>query len=114
MLATEKRQVQTAEAHQIKRSGEFSLLSTLANNISEALTGASRMAAEWWGGEAGRGVGAPEHGFHADPAECAGHYKLYELVQKGGYLWEDYLYLLRRGDYLNPNIEHEERMRGNE
>ncbi len=49
MLATEKAAAETAETHTIKRQGENSALASIANSISNGLTRALEIIAEWSG-----------------------------------------------------------------
>ena len=109
MLATEKRQAEAAESHMIKRSGEHSLLASIANNISEALTTACQEAADWMGA-------AGEISVHLNtdfiPIEMTTKevLELWQVVQAGGMLMDDFLYNLRQGERLNPNVDDDERM----
>jgi len=108
MLATEKRAAEAAESHIIKRTGEHSLLAAIANNVAEGLTLACEEVREW--------TGAPgEISVHLNtdflPVEMSTKEitELWGVTQAGGMLFDDYLFNLRQGERLDPNIDDDER-----
>lgn len=109
LLATEKRAVESAESHTIKRSGEHSILASIANNASKVLTNAMNVVAEW----AGLSEDVSVH-MNTDfiPLEMSTQEMLHmwQLVQSGGLTDQDYMWNLRQGERLDPNIDDEERM----
>ena len=101
-LAPEKRAAETAEAAAIHRSGEQSLLASLATAVSLALERALEITRDWGGygqGEVGVQLNTD---YLAQPLDAAGLSALVKSLQAGALSWESFVYNLARGELLPP------------
>lgn len=108
LLEDQKKAAETAESKKIQYSGENSILATIANTTSRALTLNLRWAVEWMGGNpADVSVQLNTDFFDAsmDPTQITA---LLSAVQ-GGYISHDtFLFNLQRGEVLPPGRTIEE------
>jgi len=109
MLTAEKKQVEAAESHRIKRSGEQSLLASMANSSSEALSRALNEALSWNGIEDELSLRLNTD-FNIAEMSAKDVLDLWRVVQSGGMLIEDFFYNLHQGERLSPDIEDQDRM----
>ncbi len=106
MLEEQKAQVEATETHAIRRSGESSMLASIAETISIGLTMLVQWHAQWVG------VSAPESelkvglnkdffGLPLSPTEIA---ELVRTWQAGGISYETLYYNLQQGEITRPGI----------
>lgn len=111
ILKTKLKQPETAETTKIEHSGEASVLSLIAGNVSEALTTVAKWAELWKTGKEGTGKVELNTEFYdqrLSPEELG---KLVEAHQKGEISTEIYVYNLARGDMLPKDMTQEEAVR---
>lgn len=109
MLATEKRQAEAAESHIIKRSGENSMLATIANNTSEGVSRALKMLTTWAGSNADDVAAVLNTDFLPVEMSATDVVNLWKVTQSGGMSIDDYIYNLKQGERLDPTLDDDER-----
>lgn len=109
MLVPEKRAAETAEAHSIKREGENSALSEVADMSSEMITNALDFAARWMGAQDAE----IEYRLNKDylPIEMPVQdiIGLWRLYLDGGITIDDYLWNLKQGERVDPTVDNDDR-----
>lgn len=111
MLATEKKQIEAASTHQIKRAGEHSLLAKIANNVSSGLNKLNQWIGGWYGVEVDDNNIALNTDFSTAELDAKELVELWKLVQGGAPMNErDWLYAAKNAQVLNPNLTDDERI----
>lgn len=107
ILATEKRQPETAETAAIHRAGENSVLASIANTVSRALDKILEIAREWGGltGEVKIQLNTDYLAIRMDPAMLA---SLLASLQAGKISHQDFFWYLQRGDVIREERTFEE------
>lgn len=110
LLASQKRASETAQAHLIKRTGEFAKLADIANTTSRGVNRAFKILSRW-----AQLVATPQAFVNTDfvplPMESDDVIKIVKAAQsEGAYTWEDALWALGRGEALSPNLSDDERL----
>lgn len=105
-------QPETATEFMIKKQGENSALSTVAELSSQVLTKATRFAARWMGVAAFEDI---EVQLNTDfiPFEMSTEdmIRMWSLVQSGApFTADDWLWNAKQGERLNPTIDDEDRI----
>lgn len=107
MIAAEKRQVETAEAHQIKRQGENSVIATLTGSIESAIRQALLWVKEWEdiGGEVTFSMNRDYLPTPMTPQEITA---LIQLLQAGRITRETLYQNLQRGEIIDAEKQYDE------
>jgi len=118
LLAGRMLEAQPVEAEafgtvKLRQAGSRSVLSTIADNGSEALSRAVRRWAQWQqaslDGDAGDAVTVTlESDFDAGILEPGRLTELTLALQKGSMSWETFVFNMRRGEVLPPDVSDEE------
>jgi hypothetical protein len=110
MLAPEKRQAEAAEAHEIKRGGENSVLASIAGSIESSLTKALQFMALWIGADPKKAT----IGLNKDYAPAAMDANmLRELVgayQGGTMSFDTFYWNLQRGEVAMESVSAEDEL----
>jgi Domain of unknown function (DUF4055) len=103
MLAQEKSAVESAEAMSLKRGGETAALTRLAHSVSAAISEALKICAEWLGigGEVRFALNTEFATFALASQEITA---LLAAVNAGRISPETFVYNLKRGGRLDPNV----------
>jgi hypothetical protein len=109
ILATEKRQPETAETAAIHRAGENSVLASIANTASRGIDRALEIAREWGGltGDINIQLNTDYLAVQMNPAMLT---SLTAALQAGKIGHEDYFWYLQRGDVIREERTFEEMM----
>jgi hypothetical protein len=107
MLAPEKSGVESGDALSNRHNGEHSFLAGVANVVSEAMTRALKIAAEW------EGIGGEiVYKLNTDytPAGLTAQQltALVQAWQAGGISWETFFWNLKEGEIVAPNTTKED------
>ncbi|NBB81651.1 MAG: DUF4055 domain-containing protein [Verrucomicrobia bacterium] len=107
MLAPEKRAAEAAETAAIHRQGEISVLASLANAVSIALTEAMTIVAEWAGvgGDVVVSLNTDYLPKEMDPQMITA---LTQALQEGGISHMTYIEALKRGEVIRADITPED------
>jgi hypothetical protein len=107
MLASERKGVEAAETAQIHRSGEMSVLSSLAQSAGESIEKAVTFMAEW-GGFSGEVMFKFNNDFLAIPMSAQQLTALFGVYQAGGMAFVDLLDNLKRGEIIREERTEED------
>lgn len=107
MLAPERKGVEAAETAHIHRSGETSVLSSLAQSAGESIEKALRFMAEW-GGFTGEVSFKLNNDFLAIPMSAQQLTALFSVYQGGGMAFADLLHNLKRGEIIREDRDEDE------
>lgn len=107
MLTPEKKAVETAETAQIHRSGETSVLSSLAQSVSKSIEDALKFMAEWAGfsGEIKFNLNNDFSAVKMAPDELIA---LLKTWQSGGIAFSDFLDNLKKGEIVHEDRTEDE------
>jgi hypothetical protein len=107
ILAADKRQPEAAETAAIHRSGENSVLASIANTISRCVTRALEIVRDWGGlsGEISVKLNTDYLGVPMSPTMLA---SLTAALQAGTIAPQDYFWYLQRGEVIRPERTYEE------
>lgn len=109
MLEEQKMQTEASETHAIRRSGESSLLASIAETISVALTTVAKWHAAWVGvrqtDDLKVGINKDFFGLPLTSAEIA---ELVKSWQSGAISYETLYYNLEQGEVTRPGVKAEE------
>lgn len=109
MLEEQKLQTEASETHAIRRSGESSLLASIAETLSMALTKIARWHAGWVGV---RDVEPVKVGVNKDffglPLTSAEIAELVKSWQSGAISYETLYYNLQQGEITRPGVDAED------
>lgn len=109
MLVPEKKQAETATAHLIKREGENSALSTVADLVSDCIEKALKFAAQWMNISPDNIEVALNKDYLPTDMPVQDMVQLWGLVQSGGITQQDYHWNLKQGERLDPALDDDER-----
>lgn len=101
MLASEKREAETAETHIIKRVGENSALASIAQCMDMGITKALNIMFEW-GGVAGEFYFEINKDFIPSKMAGADLLALFTVYQGGGMGFSDFIENLQKGEIIDP------------
>lgn len=99
MLAPEKKAVEAADTANIHRSGETSVLASLAASASQAIEDAVRFMAEW-AGMSGNVTFKLNSDFTAVKMSAQELTALFQTYQGGGMAFADFLWNLKKGEII--------------
>lgn len=108
MLAPEKKQAETAEAHEIKRGGENSVLATLAGSVESTITKALRFMAEWVGSNPEEVAFELNKDYIPATMDAAMLREWVATWQSGGFSYETFIGGLQRGELIPDTITPED------
>ncbi|RTL05712.1 DUF4055 domain-containing protein [Candidatus Dependentiae bacterium] len=103
MLATEKAQAEAAETHNIKRQGEYSALSSISSSLSDGLTRALRLMADWSGIESKELYYEINKDFVPGALTPQGLLALVQTWQSGGMAFPDFVKCLQKGEVIDAD-----------
>jgi len=107
MLAPEKKAVEAADTAAIHRSGETSVLASLAASVSQSIEDAVRFMAEW-SGMAGNVTFKLNNDFSAVKMTAQELTALFQTYQGGGMAFADFLWNLKRGEIIQEDRTEED------
>jgi hypothetical protein len=107
MLSPDKKAVESAEAANIHRAGESSVLASIAASVSQTIEDAVRFMAEW-AGMSGNVVFKLNNDFAAVKMSAQELTALFQTYQGGGMAFADFLYNLKRGEIIQEDRTEED------
>lgn len=107
MLSPEKKAVETAETAAIHRSGETSVLASLAAAVGQAIEDAVKFMAEW-AGASGEVTIKLNNDFTAVKMTAQELTALFQTYQGGGMAFADFLFNLKRGEIIQEDRTEED------
>ena len=114
MLEGQPNQAEAMGTVRLRQSGDRSILSTIAHNVSEAMTRAIQRYLAWQYPrydsieslrEVSYELATDFDSVRMDPAEMT---SLTQLLQEGAISWETFVHNLRRGELLPPDVTDDE------
>lgn len=107
MLAPEKKAAEAADTANIHRSGETSVLASLAASVSQAIEDAVRFMAEW-AGMSGNVTFKLNTDFSAVKMSAQELTALFQTYQGGGMAFADFLWNLKKGEIIQEERTEDE------
>lgn len=107
MLAPEKKAAEAADTANIHRSGETSVLASLAASVSQTIEDAVRFMAEW-AGMSGTVTFRLNTDFSAVKMTAQELTALFQTYQGGGMAFADFLYNLKKGEIIQEERTEDE------
>ena len=107
MLAPEKKAVEAADTANIHRSGETSVLASLAASVSQSIEDAVRFMAEW-AGMSGTVTFRLNSDFSAVRMSAQELTALFQTYQGGGMAFADFLWNLKKGEIIQEERTEDE------
>lgn len=109
MVSPDKRSVESAEAHTIKRQGENSALANVSKHVATALTKTLQWCARWVGADE-TAISVKLNTDFIPVSMSAKEMKdLFAVYQGGGMTQDDFLWNLEQGERHDPAINREDR-----